>query len=144
MLEHDDTLISNWNEVVRDEDTVYHLGDVALGRNTYPNQIIPCLNGTKILVAGNHDVYWSTEEWLEYGFSEVRGCVEFNRFILTHIPVHRSQSSRFRGNIHGHLHHNKVLDESGYPDPWYRCVSVEQTELKPINIQDVIKEFNLV
>ena len=130
--EHNEELITRWNNVVTDKDTVYHLGDFALGYKTNPEEYLSRLKGHKILVAGNHDVYWSTQQWLDWGFEEVRGCIEYNKHILTHIPVHRSQSSRFLGNIHGHLHDNAL------GDPWYFCASVEHTELAPINIDIVV------
>lgn len=48
-------LIKNWNDVVSPDDTVFHLGDVALG--TFSESILNVgrLNGFKILVDGNHD-----------------------------------------------------------------------------------------
>ena len=51
-----DDLIDAWNSVVGRGDTVYHLGDFALG----PKVEWPCirarLNGTIVLVLGNHDL----------------------------------------------------------------------------------------
>lgn len=51
----DETLINNWNETVSPEDTVYHLGDVALGSWDRWDGILSRLNGHKVLVVGNHD-----------------------------------------------------------------------------------------
>jgi len=52
--EMDELIIKKWNEVVSPEDTVYHLGDFAFrSRNT--NSCFHRLNGTKILILGNHD-----------------------------------------------------------------------------------------
>lgn len=48
-------LINNWNSVVHPEDTVYHLGDVALGPWEAWNGVLSRLNGTKHLVIGNHE-----------------------------------------------------------------------------------------
>jgi calcineurin-like phosphoesterase family protein len=50
-------LVARWNAVVRPEDTVWVLGDVALS----PKKLGPvaALNGHKILVAGNHDDCWT-------------------------------------------------------------------------------------
>lgn len=56
--EHDAAITRNWNAVVRPEDTVWHLGDVGLGRTP---EILACagrLNGTIHLVTGNHDDPW--------------------------------------------------------------------------------------
>lgn len=48
-------LVRRWNEVVRPEDTVYHLGDVGLCPPRSLRQILERLHGTIHLVQGNHD-----------------------------------------------------------------------------------------
>lgn len=133
--EHNEELISRWNSVVNEDDVVYHLGDFALGYKTNPEDYLSRLNGTKYLIAGNHDVYWSTQQWLDWGFKEVYGSLEYSGHILTHIPVHESQQKRWKGNIHGHLHANSL------DDPWYYCASAEHLDLTPSNIDIVMKDL---
>lgn len=48
-------LIERWNEAVDPNDTVWVLGDVAMGRITDSLPLIGLLNGIKHLVSGNHD-----------------------------------------------------------------------------------------
>lgn len=48
----DEKIIENWNKVVTKEDTVYHLGDFSFAD---PLPYLERLNGTIILVPGNHD-----------------------------------------------------------------------------------------
>ena len=48
-------LVENWNDIVSPDDTVYHLGDVALGQIEESLGYISRLNGDKVLVTGNHD-----------------------------------------------------------------------------------------
>lgn len=60
--EHDSALASNWNSVVKPEDTVYHLGDVALGPWEAGLGTIKGLNGYKRFVPGNHDRIFSQEK----------------------------------------------------------------------------------
>ncbi len=49
-------LINRWNQRVDKEDIVYHLGDFSLYlRKEQVAFILSLLNGTKILVKGNHD-----------------------------------------------------------------------------------------
>ena len=50
----DATIINNWNSRVKDEDTVYILGDIAFKSVSDPVQIIKKLKGHKILIKGNH------------------------------------------------------------------------------------------
>jgi Predicted phosphoesterase or phosphohydrolase len=130
--EMDETLITNWNSVVRKEDKIYHLGDVVFRNPTYLDQVFSRLNGIKVLVKGNHDIYklYQYSKW----FKDIRGSHILDRYILTHIPIHPESLSRWEGNIHGHLHH-QTLD-----DPRYYNVSVERINYTPIALEE-IKDF---
>jgi calcineurin-like phosphoesterase family protein len=142
--EMDEALVANWNKVVRPKDKVIHLGDVVINRRALPT--LARLNGTKILVKGNHDVF-RLEEYTPY-FKDILGCKQHDDYILTHIPVHENQLYRFKGNIHGHMHDvsvtKTVLDGSWYGmhtkiDKRYLCVSVEQINYTPIAWEEVKK-----
>jgi calcineurin-like phosphoesterase family protein len=134
--EMDEALVANWNSVVRPQDRVYLLGDVAMKRAALP--ILGRLTGRKVLVKGNHDIF-VLKDYLPY-FDDIRACVVRKRSILTHIPIHESSVGRFKLNIHGHMH------EKSLPDPRYVCVSVEQINYTPINLDIVeqTKEHNHV
>lgn len=51
-----ETIIARWNERVASDDTVWLLGDVALGDREQTLPLVRRLNGHKRLVAGNHDL----------------------------------------------------------------------------------------
>lgn len=51
----DSTLINNWNNVVKEEDTVLCLGDMALGDMSLSIPMYSQMNGLKYLIPGNHD-----------------------------------------------------------------------------------------
>ena len=51
----DEAMIQYWNETVKPTDKVYHLGDVAIPRKGL--QVLNRLNGDKVLIKGNHDIY---------------------------------------------------------------------------------------
>jgi calcineurin-like phosphoesterase family protein len=135
--EHDEYLIARWNERVKPEDHVYHLGDVAINRRHL--SLISRLMGHKRLVRGNHDIF-KTKEYLDAGFDEIYGVRVFRPndqqgktgLVLSHIPLHPSSVQRWARNVHGHTHARVVLDENGHPDPRYICVSVEQTGYAPV------------
>lgn len=128
LVEHDRQLIQRWNAVVEPGDRVFHLGDVVMNRCYLP--LVEYLNGKKELVLGNHDG-WRPQELLDVGFVRLHGATEFKGFILTHIPVHESQFSRFRANIHGHLHSKVLIDLK------YICVSAEQINYTPTTLEEV-------
>lgn len=47
-----EALIENWNKVVSDDDTVFHLGDFAFGGSNVWKEIIPRLKGHINLIIG--------------------------------------------------------------------------------------------
>lgn len=139
--EMDEEMIKRWNETVRPNDKVYHLGDVVINRKAL--KTLDRLNGDKVLIKGNHDIF-RLEEYTKY-FRDIRGYHVMNGMILSHIPVHEASLGRFGTNIHGHLHANRVLrsDVKGvdFIDNRYYCVCVEQTDFTPILFEDVIKHI---
>ena len=50
-----ESIVTNWNNVVMDEDTVYILGDLAMGKIYDSLALVATLKGNKVLVPGNHD-----------------------------------------------------------------------------------------
>lgn len=54
VLKMNDTLVSNWNNIVNPADEIYCLGDISLGIKTL-EEYSSRLNGKKYLVPGNHD-----------------------------------------------------------------------------------------
>lgn len=55
VTEMDYILMHNWNSVVADEDTVYILGDLAMGNIQDSLNRVKKLKGNKVLIPGNHD-----------------------------------------------------------------------------------------
>jgi calcineurin-like phosphoesterase family protein len=145
--EMDEQMVKAWNDRVKPHDKVYHLGDVCISRKNL--KILSRLNGNKVLIRGNHDIF-KLEEYSEF-FEDIRGCHVMDGMILTHIPVHLGSLGRFGCNIHGHLHANRVMKPRGVDaktgeillsdeiDPRYFNVSVEQINFQPIMFEDVRK-----
>ena len=147
--EMDEEMIKRWNDTVRPNDKVYHLGDVVINRRSL--KTLHRLNGDKVLIRGNHDIFPDTE-YRTY-FRELRAYHVMNGMILSHIPVHEASLGRFGTNIHGHLHTNRVKQARGVDartgavlysdenDVRYHCVCVEQTDFAPILFEDAIKRI---
>ena len=157
--EMDEFLIERFNDTVRPKDKVYFLGDVVINRKAL-NAVLPRLNGDKVLIRGNHDIF-KLDDYTKY-FRDIRAYHVMNGMILSHIPLHPDSLSRFGTNIHGHLHEKRVMvdvDRGRYNnddiynqgrwipnmvkeiDPRYHCVCVEQTDWAPILFEDVIKKI---
>ena len=61
--EMDEDLIARWNKKVGKFDTVYIVGDFTLKKEpSYINGILDRLNGEKVLITGNHDLFIKHEE----------------------------------------------------------------------------------
>jgi calcineurin-like phosphoesterase family protein len=141
--EMDEFMVKAWNDRVGPKDKVYHLGDVVINRKALP--ILDRLNGDKVLIRGNHDIF-PDEDYNKY-FRSLRGYHVMNGMILSHIPIHSDSLGRFGVNIHGHLHATRVmrpLVTSGrldQIDPRYHCVCVEQTDFAPILFEDVVERI---
>ena len=147
--EMDEEMIRRWNERVKPTDKIYHLGDVVINRKAL--KTLARLNGDKVLIRGNHDVF-RDHEYRMY-FRELRAYHVMNGMILSHIPVHEASRGRFGVNIHGHLHASRVKKARGVDartgtvlygpeiDPRYWCACVEQTDFAPILFEDAIKRI---
>jgi len=147
--EMDEYMIQAWNDRVRPTDKVYHLGDVVINRKAL--KTLERLNGDKVLIRGNHDIF-RDEEYRLY-FRELRAYHIVSGMIMSHIPIHEASLGRFGTNIHGHTHAKRVLKPRGVDvktgqtlysseiDPRYHCVCVEQTDWAPILFEDVIKRI---
>lgn len=128
-------LEQNWNAVVQPEDTVYHLGDVFMLNNLFTEAdavlLWRRLNGHKHLVLGNHD---DALLFAKHGLVEsISLIVKMPKLgvVLSHMPMHPRHMYEMT-NVHGHLH--------SYPPPSPRhcCVSVEQTEYRPVLLQSLL------
>lgn len=148
--EMDEYMIQAWNDRVRPTDKVYHLGDVVINRKAL--KTLSRLNGDKVLIRGNHDIF-RDEEYRLY-FRELRAYHIIDGMIMSHIPIHEASMGRFGTNIHGHTHAKRVMKPRGVDtktgeilyskteiDPRYHCVCVEQTEYAPILFEDVLQRI---
>ncbi|MDX5370351.1 MAG: metallophosphoesterase family protein [Alphaproteobacteria bacterium] len=130
--EHDEEIFRRFAETVRIADTVYMLGDVAW--NAHGLSQLPryrALVRKMVLVMGNHDTH-KAHRYLDAGFDDVCACVQKDGALLTHIPIHTDQLGRWPVNIHGHTHARRMSD------PRYVCVSLEQTDYRPILLDHAI------
>lgn len=136
--EMDRVMIDNWNKKVNENDLVFHLGDVIVGKTSVANRILPRLNGRKILILGNHDRFTKTK-WRRLGFEPYQRYF-LQDYLLTHIPVDEEplhvavESGFLKGNIHGHTHKsNSHLNPN-----LYICCCVEWINYTPILFENLI------
>lgn len=136
--EMDAKIIQNWRDIVGEKDIIWHLGDVALGPMKDKDkltELIRSLPGYKILILGNHD-HSDINRWRDIGFSEVYPfpVIIEKFFILSHDIMFLNENVPLH-NIHGHLH-DKTINSKCYTN-----VSVECTDYKPVNLDELIKKI---
>lgn len=120
-------MITRWNAVVGPEDTVYHLGDFALGKASEWPIIFRQLNGgKKILIRGNHDR--SQRHMIELGFAEAHNKLEWNGWLLQHEPVKTPKKL-----LCGHIH------EKWRRLGWIINVGVDVWDFTPRTIEELVK-----
>lgn len=150
--EMNDTLISNINSVVGENDILWNLGDLALGpKKLWPDfrNAIKCKNIYHL--AGNHDADWDALGY-SWFFKEIHGkerqytilhkIFHNQEFVLSHFPI-LSWDNKNKGaiNLFGHCHGNmnKWIAEH-LPNSKMMDVGIDtHPEFRPYNIWEIIK-----
>lgn len=122
--EMDAALISRWNDMVSDDDTVYVLGDFSWHREEKTLEILDSLSGHKVLIKGNHD---RVSPKIARKFDKVYDYLDISdngtRVIMSHYPM-PFWNGQFRNSVHlyGHVHNSSQ---------WNVCESLRR-ELKAL------------
>lgn len=141
VYEMDEHMISKWNECVKPNDYIYHLGDVFFGDNKYfSKSIMPRLTGHIRLLLGNHDEgkYLSSFQNVKKIGSSRR--FDEHGFVISHIPIHQfsryvHRTDSYQINVHGHTHADDVV---GHDANEYINICVEKTNYRPLNLDEII------
>lgn len=137
--EMNQTIIDNWNSIVTDEDTVYHIGDFSYKTSTSQlKKIFDSLKGKIILIKGNHDGQTLKANQKYHRFESVHNILnlEYNtaKIVLCHYPI-QSWNGKNRGSIHIHGHvHGKPTNIIGN----IIDVSCEAINYTPISIEKIL------
>lgn len=125
-------MIENWNNLVKEDDVVYVLGD--FGANGQEVSVLSRLNGVKYLVKGNHDEK-PNDYYRGAGFKEVydHPIIIENFWILSHEPLYVNSNMPY-ANLFGHVHNSPLFKT--YSNQHY-CVSVERIDYMPISFESI-------
>jgi calcineurin-like phosphoesterase family protein len=137
-------LFKRWNDIVKPEDEVYHLGDLGQWFKdvTWIKDILPNLNGKKYLIPGNHDRRLLKE--VKKYFLEILPPIHNIRYqsddagdvgiVLCHYPLW-SWEGMFHGSLHAYGHTHREIPELGKGAVH---VGVDTNSFAPISIDDFI------
>ena len=124
----DDVMMARWNEAVKPDDLIYHLGDITWRHSWLQN--LNKLNGTKRLMIGNHD---SGKKCAPY-FQQIQLFRRFSDhgFMISHMPI-TSDQRREAVSVHGHTHGTDTND------PMNVNISAEKTGYAPLHLDDLLQ-----
>jgi calcineurin-like phosphoesterase family protein len=125
------TIINNWNERVRDNDTVFHIGDFCFKSPNSENSFLLTrrLKGNKIFIAGNHDKNNSLNTKISRLYLYMAG----KDICCVHKPIHADLNVPL--NLVGHVHEKwmvKVIENSILFN-----VGVDQHNFRPITYNEI-------
>lgn len=142
-------MIDRFNSIVKNEDTVYIVGDFCLGNLERVTEYLSKLNGVKHLIRGNHDA-GSDDNLIRAGFASVTNSLILTqdgvKIGLSHYPFKRPGEMPGKYNlkpedcdvlVHGHVHQlfKTKRHESG---KLMINVSVEVIKYTPISLNEVL------
>lgn len=156
-------IINGWNSVIKSKDLIYVIGDISFGSYEDTKAIIENLKGTKILIRGNHDYRFTSSQFAEMGFKDIRDFLFINfsnaeKVLLSHYPYTPNMFKRFyyryikrsfhrdyyelyprdcgKWLIHGHHHAGKPVNGRRIN------VCVDVNGFKPISETTICKIIN--
>ena len=147
--EHDEDLIKKWNERIKPDDIVYHLGDVIMGEAEHGLECLKKLNGEIHILRGNHDtnarwaLYASLPNVVLEGYATK---IKYNKwnFYLSHYPTITSNNDEDKPikqrilNLYGHTHQiDNFYNDSNY----LYHVAVDSHSNCPILLDEIITEI---
>ena len=134
-------MVKEWNDLIAPEDLVYILGDVAFLPAQKAAETVNRLNGTKILVEGNHDRKALNDPTFRRCFQEVHKYLDINyngtKVVMFHYPIAEwDQMHRGSVHLHGHLHGGTSGMEK------FRCrdIGIDATCMIAISMEDEIRD----
>lgn len=149
-----ETLINNYNNLIKENDEVYFIGDFALCNTKLATNILERLKGKKFLLRGNHDKILTKNipiglskqiEWVkDYYELEIKKTF----FVLFHYAMKTWNRSHY-GSIHLYAHSHGKLEEdcSSSLDVGVDAVAKRyaingiksKEDYRPLSINEVIK-----
>lgn len=139
----DAALVASWNRIVHPRDTVWVLGDFALGCDkARVRELFNSLNGAKKLVIGNHDV--ASDGTLKKSLAALPWVFAGHYAEITHVGQ-RIAMSHYAGltwscehhgayQAYGHSH-GRLLGLPGSVD-----VGVDAQGLRPISVEEFLRQ----
>ena len=144
--EMNERIIANWNEVVSEDDIIFHLGDFCLGGATEWTRLLDRLNGKIYLIMGNHDrknIHQGFMDRFEHVAMQMHIEVGKQRIYLNHYPFLCFEGGyKDVWQLFGHVHTRKTntgIDAGRlqYLYPTQYDVGVDNNNFAPVSFEQV-------
>lgn len=145
--EHDETIVENWNKIIKNNDIVYILGDLVFGEGI---KYISMLNGKKYLILGNHDTinkcayYFSANinpiNNTNYTYSSIIKDGKWI-FYLSHYPVcfsNYNEDYSKKWCLCGHIHTKNKWQDA---DKGNYHVEIDCHNNMPVSIEEIKEDI---
>lgn len=144
--EMNERIIANWNEVVSEDDIIFHLGDFCLGGAAEWTRLLDRLNGKIYLIMGNHDrknIRQGFMDRFEHVAMQMHIEVGKQRIYLNHYPFLCFEGGyKNVWQLFGHVHTRKTntgIDAGRlqYLYPTQYDVGVDNNNFAPVSFEQV-------
>jgi len=126
-----ETIVSKWNERVREEDMVYFLGDLCLPSRDYAKWLKQ-LKGNIVWIKGNHDSDKAPVK------TELTMTIEGHVIVMYHYPIKVWDRKHYGSwHLYGHSH-GTMKELNGLS----LDVGVDKWDFYPVNLNSVIVHMN--
>jgi len=141
--EMNEMIIKRWNERVKKQDRIYHLGDISFGGLALTQPIMARLRGQIHIIRGNHD----NEAMLKRLLQDQKNILSVapyreiafggKKLVLFHFPI-LDWNRRYQGSwhLHGHTHGNLEVENGPMLD-----VGVDAQSFAPIDFDQVSEQL---
>jgi len=144
-------IIDNWNDIISEEDNVWHLGDFMFGKQESKIKYLKeNLIGNVKLIQGNHER--SGSAWFMDNFNMelikkrfITIVIEDKKIALSHVPLKAEllKKEKIYMNIHGHIHNSAYAIKEEKNCLWVN-VSVEVINYKPVSFETIMKNVEFL
>jgi len=159
VIEMNEILIQNWNDRVKPNDEIFHLGDFMMGHKMYWESTLSKLNGNIHLIKGNHDKKFAKQPYVIERMVWIKDYHELTiqdpdaangksqLIILQHYAQmvwkdNHKGSWAFSGHSHGsldHIHRKRLSLDVGVDAEYIGYAPISYKEVKKIMDKKNIK-----
>lgn len=141
--EMEQSLISNWNDTITEQDTIYILGDFSFSGLAKTLSVLERLNGRKHWITGNHDKALMKKEAMQEHFESIGPYKEIKLqlpdgnqdVVMSHYPMLTWNKAHYGSwMLHGHSHGTLKHPYSGMR---LLDVGVDTNDLRPYSVQQI-------